>query len=96
MRSAGYEVGSALTFLVVLGIGTAVGPLVIGRVADRIGSRPTIAASFLLAVVGISLLSQPLPRRLLYGAVVLAGVGTVGTRRPGRPSSSSPTSSTST
>ena len=80
MRSAGYEVGSALTFLVVLGIGTAVGPLVIGRVADRIGSRPTIVASFLLAVVGISLLSQPLPGWLLYGAVVLAGVGTVGTQ----------------
>jgi AAHS family benzoate transporter-like MFS transporter len=80
MRSAGYEVGSALTFLVVLGIGTAVGPLFIGRIADRVGSRPTIAVSFLLAVVGISLLSQPLPGWLLYAAVVLAGVGTVGTQ----------------
>jgi AAHS family benzoate transporter-like MFS transporter len=80
MRSTGYEVGSALTFLVVLGIGTAVGPLFLGRVADRIGSRPTIAASFLLAVIGISALSQPLPGWLLYSAVVLAGIGTVGTQ----------------
>jgi AAHS family benzoate transporter-like MFS transporter len=80
MRSAGYEVGSAVTFLVVLGVGTAVGPLFIGRIADRVGSRPTTAVSFLLAVVGISLLSQPLPGWLLYAAVVLAGVGTVGTQ----------------
>ena len=80
MRSAGYELGSALTFLIVLNLGTAVGPLVIGRVADRIGSKPAIAGSFLLAVLGITLLSRPLPIGLLYGAVVLAGVGTVGTQ----------------
>lgn len=80
MRSAGYPLGSALTFLVVLGLGTAVGPLIVGRIADRVGSRPTAAASFLLAVVGIALLSQPLPGLLRYIAVVLAGVGTIGTQ----------------
>ncbi|MBC3193345.1 MFS transporter [Pseudonocardia sp. C8] len=80
MRSAGYELGSALSFLVVLNIGTAVGPLVVGRIADRIGSRRATAGSFLLAVVGIAVLSQPLPAGLLHAAVVLAGVGTVGTQ----------------
>ena len=80
MRSAGYELGSALTFLVVLNLGTAVGPLVLGRLADRYGSKPVTAGSFLLAVVGIGVLSQPLPTVLLYAAVVLAGIGTVGTQ----------------
>ncbi|MFF5988562.1 MFS transporter [Prauserella flavalba] len=80
MRSAGYELGSALTFLIVLNLGTAVGPLFVGRLADRIGSQRAIAGSFLLAVAGIVVLSSPLPIVLLYAAVVLAGVGTVGTQ----------------
>ncbi|OLT16178.1 hypothetical protein BJF78_14910 [Pseudonocardia sp. CNS-139] len=80
MRTAGYELGSALTFLIVLNLGTAGGPLLVGRVADRVGSKPATAASFLLAVVGIAVLSTPLPIGLLYVAVVLAGVGTVGTQ----------------
>lgn len=80
MRSAGYELGSALTFLIVLNVGTAIGPVAVGRLADRIGSRPATAASFLLAVIGIAVLSYPLPLGVLYLAVVLAGVGTVGTQ----------------
>ncbi|GHE84383.1 MFS transporter [Amycolatopsis deserti] len=80
MRSAGYEIGSALTFLIVLNLGTAIGPLFVGRLADRIGSQRAIAGSFLLAVAGIAVLSNPLPIALLYIAVVLAGVGTVGTQ----------------
>ncbi|GAA1864360.1 aromatic acid/H+ symport family MFS transporter [Pseudonocardia ailaonensis] len=80
MRSSGYELGSALTFLVVLNLGTAVGPLLVGRIADRVGSKAAIAGSFLLAVVGIAVLSYPLPLVLLYVAVVLAGIGTVGTQ----------------
>jgi AAHS family benzoate transporter-like MFS transporter len=80
MRSAGYELGSALAFLIVLNVGTAIGPVAVGRLADRIGSRPATAASFLLAVVGIAVLSYPLPLGVLYLAVVLAGVGTVGTQ----------------
>ncbi|MEV6623600.1 MFS transporter [Amycolatopsis sp. NPDC051106] len=80
MRSAGYDLGSALTFLIVLNLGTAVGPLAVGRVADRIGSKPATAASFLLAVIGIVALSYRLPIGVLYAAVILAGVGTVGTQ----------------
>jgi AAHS family benzoate transporter-like MFS transporter len=80
MRSAGYELGSALTFLIVLNVGIAIGPVAVGRLADRIGSRPATAASFLLAVIGIAVLSYPLPLGVLYLAVVLAGVGTVGTQ----------------
>lgn len=80
MRSAGYDLGSALTFLAVLNLGTAAGPLAVGRLADRIGSKPATAASFLLAVAGIVVLSYRLPIGVLYLAVVVAGVGTVGTQ----------------
>ncbi len=78
MRSTGYELGSALMFLMVLNMGAAVGPLLVGRVADRVGSKAAIAGSFLLAVVGIAVLSYRLPTPLLYAAVVVAGIGTVG------------------
>jgi AAHS family benzoate transporter-like MFS transporter len=78
MRTRGYELGSALIFLMVLNVGAAMGPLVMGLAADRVGSRVAAAASFLLAVVGIVVLSYRLPMPLLYGAVVMAGIGTVG------------------
>ena len=78
MRSSGYELGSALFFLMVLNMGAAVGPLLVGWMADRVGSKVATAGSFLLAVVGIAVLSHRLPMPLLYVAVVLAGIGTVG------------------
>lgn len=80
MRQAGYPLGSALTFLLVLNLGTALGPLLIGKVADRIGSRRAILATFALSAAGIAALSRPMPMVLLYVAVVLAGMGTIGTQ----------------
>ncbi|MBC3192174.1 MFS transporter [Pseudonocardia sp. C8] len=80
MRSAGYELGSALTFLVVLNLGTTVGPLCLAFLADRIGSRPATAVAFLIAAVGVAGMSRPLPGPILYGVVVLAGIGAVGTQ----------------
>ena len=62
----------------VLNMGAATGPLLVGLVADRVGSKVATAGSFLLAVVGIAVLSHRLPMPLLYVAVVLAGIGTVG------------------
>ena len=80
MRTAGYPLGSALTFLVVLNLGTAVGPVVMGKLADRIGSRRAVIISFMTAVVGVATLSQPLSMLLVYIAVVLAGIGSLGTQ----------------
>jgi AAHS family benzoate transporter-like MFS transporter len=59
-------------------MGAAVGPLLVGRMADRVGSKVATAGSFSLAVVGIAVLSHRLPMPMLYVAVVLAGIGTVG------------------
>lgn len=80
MRSVGYETGSALAFLLVLNLGTAVGSPLLAWLADRVGPKPVLVGAFLLAVVGIAVLSYPLPLVLLYVAVVFAGIGTVGTQ----------------
>jgi AAHS family benzoate transporter-like MFS transporter len=46
MRSSGYELGSALILLVVLNMGADVGPLLVGRMADRVGLKVATAGSF--------------------------------------------------
>ena len=78
MTEAGYSVGSALSFLVLFNAGAAVGLLIVGRIADRIGTKLTCALSFSLAAVSISLLSINMPLVLIYTFAGLAGVGTFG------------------
>ena len=58
--------------------GAAVGLLLVGRIADRIGTKLTCALSFSLAAVSISLLSIKMPLVLIYTFAGLAGVGTFG------------------
>jgi len=76
MRSAGYPLGSALTFLAVLSVGMALGPLAVGKLADRVGSKAAVLLAFLLAIAGIVSLSLPLPTALLYTAIAIAGGAT--------------------
>ncbi|MGH3587499.1 MAG: MFS transporter, partial [Pseudonocardia sp.] len=79
MREAGYELGSALAFLLVLNLGAIVGTPLLGAVADRVGSKPTTSGMFLTAALCIFLLSYNLPSALLYGLVAVAGACTIGT-----------------
>lgn len=81
MRTAGYPLGSALTFLLILNLGAAAGAFVTSAATDRWGFKPLCVTSFLLALFSLSLLSIPsLPPLLLYVLLVLAGVGTHGTQ----------------
>ncbi|MFJ3804367.1 MFS transporter [Streptomyces sp. NPDC090088] len=80
MRRAGYPLGSALSFLLVFNIGGAVGMLVVSLAADRLGSKPILVATFLLASTSVVLLSLRLPTAALYTLVALGGVGTMGTQ----------------
>ncbi|SFR11887.1 Predicted arabinose efflux permease, MFS family [Lentzea waywayandensis] len=73
MRSAGYELGTALALLLTLNIGAVIGLLVAGAVADRIGIRPAAIGWFAAAVVFLALLSIKLPGFGVYVAVLLAG-----------------------
>jgi MFS family permease len=74
MRDAGYALGAALTFLLVLNVGAVVGLIVAGPVADRYGSKAACVGWFALAAVFLFLLSIPMPLLLTYIAVFATGV----------------------
>jgi MFS transporter, AAHS family, benzoate transport protein len=79
MREAGYPLGSALSFLLVLNLGAILGTPFAGAAADRLGSKPVTAVGFLVAALSIALLSAQPPLWAIYVLVALAGVGSVGT-----------------
>jgi len=74
MRDAGYAMGAALAFLLVLNVGAVIGLLVAGPVSDRYGSKAICAGWFALAAVFLFLLSVPMPLVVTYIAVGLTGV----------------------
>lgn len=73
MREAGYALGAALAFLLVLNVGAVIGLLVAGPVADRYGSKSACAGWFALAAVFLFLLSVQLPLPLTYIVVLVTG-----------------------
>ncbi|WP_082538507.1 MULTISPECIES: aromatic acid/H+ symport family MFS transporter [unclassified Pseudonocardia] len=80
MRQAGYPLGSALTFLLVLNLGAIVGGIAASLLADRFGPKPVTIAAFLLATTCLLVLSQQVGTGLLMVAVAVAGLGSVGTQ----------------
>jgi AAHS family benzoate transporter-like MFS transporter len=80
MREAGYPLGSALQFLLVLNLGAIAGAVGASALADRFGPKPVAAAAFLAATACLLLLTQRLDTALLMGAVAVAGLGSVGTQ----------------
>jgi len=57
-----------------------VGGLLASTVADRIGARTVVSATFLMATAALLLLPLGLPVGVLVAAVAIAGVGTIGTQ----------------
>jgi MFS family permease len=74
MRDAGYALGAALAFLLVLNVGAVIGLLVAGPLADRYGSKVTCAGWFAFAAVFLFLLSVQMPLPLTYIAVLATGI----------------------
>ncbi|MER6167832.1 MFS transporter [Streptomyces violaceorubidus] len=74
MRGEGYELGSALTFVVLFNLGGIVGMLVAGRASDRFGAPRISAIWFALTACGVFLLSVHMPPALTFGVVFLTGV----------------------
>lgn len=74
MRSEGYELGSALTFVVLFNLGGIVGMLVAGRASDRFGAPRISAIWFALTAGGVFLLSVHMPLALTFAVVFLTGV----------------------
>ncbi|CAG9265599.1 Benzoate transport protein [Burkholderia cepacia] len=80
MAGAGYSLGSALTFVLVLNAGAMAGAIGGGWLADRLPIKTVLVSMYLLAAVSITLLGYPMPTALLFVLVALAGASTIGTQ----------------
>ena len=80
MREAGYPLGSALRFLLVLNVGAVVGALLVSVLADRLGSKVVTTLAFGAAAVSIYALSLRPGVGGLYALIAIAGFGTIGTQ----------------
>ena len=78
MREAGYSLGSALSFLLVLNFSATVGLVLIAVLADRLGSKLVVAVLFGAAAASIALLSFQPPLLVIYALVFMAGLGSLG------------------
>jgi MFS transporter, AAHS family, benzoate transport protein len=74
MRGTGYELGSSLTFVVVINLGGIIGLLIAGRLSDRFGASRIAAIWFALTAAGVYLLGIPMPLALTYVVIFLTGV----------------------
>lgn len=80
MVQAGYDLGSALTFLVVFSLASAIGGPLLGWAADRFGSRPVLVLFYAVGAVGTLLLMIPAKSLAVnLTLVAFAGVGSIST-----------------
>ncbi|GAD63481.1 MFS transporter [Aquipseudomonas alcaligenes] len=80
MASAGYSLGSSLSFLLALNFGGMAGAIVGGWLGDRFNLGKVMVGFFIAAAVSISLLGFNSPTPLLYGLIFIAGATTIGTQ----------------
>lgn len=80
MANAGYSLGSALTFVLVLNFGAMIGAVGGGWLADRFHIKYVLAAMYALAAISITLLGYKMPTEVLFLLVGLAGASTIGTQ----------------
>lgn len=80
MAGAGYSLGSALTFVLVLNLGAVLGAVGGGWLADRFNIKRVLASMYALAALSITLLGLQLPTWSLFVLVTLAGASTIGTQ----------------
>ncbi|MCK6392438.1 MFS transporter [Zoogloea sp.] len=80
MAAAGYSLGSALTFVLVLNFGAMIGAIGGGWLADRFHIKHVLIGFYATAAVSITLLGFKVPTELLFLLVGLAGATTIGTQ----------------
>lgn len=80
MAGAGYSLGSALTFVLVLNFGAMLGAIGGGWLADRLPIKHVLIGMYALAAMSITLLGYPMPTAALFVVVGLAGASTIGTQ----------------
>ncbi len=80
MASAGYTLGSALTFVLVLNFGAMIGAVGGGWLADKFHIKWVLFSMYVLAAVSITLLGYKVSTEMLFLLVGLAGASTIGTQ----------------
>jgi AAHS family benzoate transporter-like MFS transporter len=80
MAGAGYSLGSALTFVLVLNFGAVIGAVGGGWLADRFHIKYVLVGMYALAAVSITMLGYKVPTPVLFILVGLAGASTIGTQ----------------
>jgi AAHS family benzoate transporter-like MFS transporter len=80
MASAGYSLGSSLSFLVALNFGGMAGAILGGWLGDRLNLVKVVIGFFLAAALSISLLGINSPTPILYLLIFVAGATTIGTQ----------------
>lgn len=80
MASAGYSLGSALTFVLVLNAGAMIGAIAGGWLADRFNIKLVLMSMYMLAAVSIATLGYMPSSGLIYLLVAIAGGCTIGTQ----------------
>lgn len=80
MAGAGYSLGSALTFVLVLNFGAVIGAVGGGWLADCFHIKYVLIGMYALAAVSITLLGYKVPTAALFILVGLAGASTIGTQ----------------
>lgn len=80
MITAGYGLGSSLSFLLLMNVGAIFGAVGGGWIGDRLGLRRVLIVFFLLAAASISLLGFKSPTAILYALIFIAGATTIGTQ----------------
>ncbi len=80
MRKAGYDLGEALSFLIVLNVGAIIGAVSASLLADRFGAKRASIGAFAAAIASLVVLTNKMDQGWLYLAVAVAGFGSVGTQ----------------
>jgi len=80
MAGAGYSLGSALNFVLVLNFGAVIGAVGGGWLADRFHIKTVLIGMYVLAAVSITLLGYRVSTPVLFLLVGLAGASTIGTQ----------------
>ncbi|MFX5668498.1 aromatic acid/H+ symport family MFS transporter, partial [Acinetobacter baumannii] len=77
MASAGYSLGSSLSFLLALNFGGVVGAIGGGWLGDRFTLPKVVVSFFAVGTVAIALLGFNSPTPVLYLLIIVAGATTI-------------------
>ncbi|WP_461172778.1 MFS transporter [Arthrobacter sp. Z1-9] len=80
MRTAGFGVGSSVSFLLAYSVGAVVGTVLAAVASQKFGPRPLVIVGFVSAAAALLLMSANPPAALMTVLAAVAGFGGLGTQ----------------